>query len=214
MESFCLKPFKSRRSASMNLRLSYLVVFLLIGPPATLAQCSADADNTFKPFKGGENNPSGHFEWDSEAGPNHDKGGGHPDYAVERNVKNFATTTLKYRWAVGRLHNDALAGPKPDHNCYETTWPNQNAGPLEYGRGNDHTDTKVWEGLGEPKENAIWASFTLNIATAGSVRTLSMRVLSSYSKISEGSFSYNYLFESVSGGTVTLRWGVDKIGPL
>lgn len=129
---------------------------------------------------------------------------------MERNVKNLAATTLKYRWSVGRLHNDALAGPKPDHNCYETTWPNQNAGPLEYGRGNDHTDTKVWEGLGEPKENAIWASFTLNIATAGSVRTVSMRVLSSYSKISEGSFSYNYLFESVSGGTVTLRWGVDK----
>src|SRR2546428_8878735 len=99
----------------MKFHFSCIAAVLLLGPTISLAQCSADANNTFKPFTGSENNPSGHFKWDSAAGPNHDKGGGHPDYAVERNVKNLATTTLKYSWPVGRIHNDALAGAKTDH---------------------------------------------------------------------------------------------------
>jgi len=54
------------------------------------------------------------------------------------------------------------------------------------------------------------SSFSLNIEAAGNIRTVSMRVLSSYSKLPEGPFSYGYLFESLSGGTITLEWGVEK----
>src|SRR5205823_12221863 len=121
-----------------------------------------------------------HFEWYSGAGPNHDKGGGHPDYAVERSVKNLATTTLKYTWSVGRMHNDAQPAGKTDPFCFEAMWPNQNAGPLNYGRGNDKTDTKVWEGSNEPKANAIWSMFKFNIDTGAGTRVVSVRVLTSY----------------------------------
>lgn len=195
----------------MKLRLTFVsIASLLLVPPVSLAQCAADPNNTFKPFRGGEDKPAGHFEWYSGAGPNHDKGGGHPDHAVERSVKNLATTTLKYNWPVGRMHNDALSGGKTDPYCYEVTWPNQNAGPLNYGRGNDQTATKVWEGSDEPKISSIAATFSFNIDTDAGTRLISMRVLTSYQKLGEGSFAYDYLFESLRTEPVTLRWDVDK----
>jgi hypothetical protein len=191
----------------MKLHLvSLLGLALLFAPAAAFSQCAAGADNTFKPFKGGEDKPSGHFEWDSSAGPNHDEGGGHPDYAVERHVHNLSTTTtLKYRWPIGHLHNDELAAGATDPYCHEVTWPNQNKGPLDYDRGNERTDTKVWDSPDEPKESAILAVFSLNIVTEQGTRTISMRFLSSYKKTSGGSFSYDYSFENTNGGTVTLR---------
>jgi hypothetical protein len=194
----------------MRLRFNFVALLLLLAPSMFFAQCSADPDNTFKPFTGGEDKPAGHFEWYSTAGPNHDKGGGHPDYAVERKVQNLATTTLKYSWPVGRMHNDALPGGKSDRYCYEATWPNQNKGPLNYGRGNDQTDTKVWEGSDEPKVNALWAAFSFNIDSDGSTRVVSMRVLTSYHKSTDGGFSYDYFFESIHPEPVTLKWGVEK----
>jgi hypothetical protein len=198
----------------MKLHIGCLFGFVLLLAPSAFSQCAADATNTFQPFKGGEDKPAGHFEWDSSAGPNHDKGGGHPDNAVERHVHNLSTTTtLKYSWPVGRMHNDKLAAGKTDPYCYEVTWPNQNGGPLNYGRGNDQTATKVWEGSDEPKETAILAVFSFNIATDEGTRTVSMRFQSSYRKTAEGSFSYDYLFESANGGTVTLAWGVEILGP-
>lgn len=197
-------------SISMAVRFALLIGLTLL-PAVGFSQCAAEANTTFRPFKGGEDKPAGHFEWDSAAGPNHDKGGGHPDYAVERHVHNLsATTTLKYSWPVGRMHNEALAQAKTDSYCYEATWPNQNGGPLNYGRGNDKTDTKVWEGSDEPKENATFAVFSFNIITEEGPRAVSMRFLTSYRTTPEGAFSYEYLFESTNGGVVTLKWDIES----
>lgn len=195
----------------MRLRLNCVAAGLfLLTTSMSFAQCAADPSNNFKPFRGGEEKPAGHFEWYSGAGPNHDKSGGHPEYAVERSVNNLAATTLKYSWPVGRMYDDALAAGKTDSHCYEADWPNQNTGPLNYGRGNDHTDTKVWEGPDEPKFSAIRATFSFNIDTGGGVREVSMRVLTSYRKSAEGTFSYDYLFENVHGEPVKLDWNVEK----
>lgn len=194
----------------MRLRLVVSAAFLLLAPTTGSAQCSADADNTFKPFSDTVDKPSGHFHWDSSAGPNHVKGGGHLDYAVERNVNNLASTTLKYGWPVGRMRNDALTPSTLDHYCYEISWPNQNKGPLNYGRGNDQTDTKVWEGAEEQKVNTVSAFFSFNIGPPENVRTVSMRFVSSFRKTPEGLFAYDYAFESTGGGMVTLKWGIEK----
>jgi multidrug efflux pump subunit AcrB len=184
-------------SISMAVRFAVLIGLILV-PALGFSQCAAEANTTFGPFKGGEDKPAGHFESDSSAGPNHDKGGGHPDSAVERHVHNLSTaTTLKYSWLIGRMHNDALAQGKTDSYCYEVTWPNQDNGPLNYGRGNDKTDTKVWEGSDEPKENAILAVFSFNIITEEGPRTVSMRFLSSYKTTSQGAFAYEYRFEKL-----------------
>lgn len=195
----------------MRLHLTCVAAGLfLLAPSMCLAQCAADPNNNFKPYRGGENNPAGQFEWYSGAGPNHDRGGGHPEYALERSVKNLADTTLKYSWPVGRMYNDALGAHKTDSYCYEADWPNQNAGPLNYGRGNDHTDTKVWEGPNEPKASAIGAMFSFNIDTGGGVREVSMRVTTSYRRSVDGAFSYDYLFENVHGEQVKIEWNIEK----
>lgn len=124
-------------SISMAMRFAVLIT-LTLTPALGLSQCAAEPNSTFRPFKGGEDKPAGHFEWDSSASPNHDRGGGHPDNAVERHVHNLSiATTLKYSWPIGRMHNDALTQGKTDSYCDEVTWPNQNSGPLNYGRGND-----------------------------------------------------------------------------
>ena len=197
-------------SISKAVRLTVLIGLALV-PALGFSQCAAEASTTFAPFKGGEDKPAGHFEWDSSAGPNHDRGGGHPDDAVERHVHNLSTaTTLKYSWPIGRMHNDALAQAKTDSYCYEVTWPNQNGGPLNYGRGNEKTDTKVWEGSDEPKENSILAMFSFNIITEEGARVVSMRFLSSYRTTPQGAFAYEYLFESTNGGVVTLNWEIEK----
>lgn len=197
-------------SISKAVRFGLLIALTLV-PALGFSQCAAEANTTFQPFKGDADKPAGHFEWDSSAGPNHDKGGGHPDNAVERHVHNLSTaTTLKYSWPIGRMHNDALAQGKTDSYCYEVTWPNQGSGPLNYGRGNDKTDTRVWEGSDEPKENAILAVFSFNIVNEEGSRTVSMRFLSSYRTKAEGAFAYEYLFESTNGSTVTLKWEIEK----
>jgi hypothetical protein len=197
-------------SISVAVRFAVLIGLTLL-PALGHSQCAAEANPTFRPFKGVEEKPAGHFEWDSSAGPNHDKGGGHPDNAVERHVHNLSTaTTLKYSWPVGRMHNDALAQGKTDSYCYEVAWPNQNSGALNYGRGNDKTDTKVWEGSDEPKANAVLAVFSFNIITEEGPRAVSMRFLSSYKTMPQGAFAYEYLFESTNGAVVSLKWDIER----
>ena len=194
----------------MKLRISLLVIAVfLVSFSHASAQCSAPANTQFQPFSGGENNPSGHFEWYSAAAPNPQTGGGHPSHVFERHVKNLGSTTLKYDWPVGRMHNDALSPGTSDPFCYEYGWPNQADGPLHYGRGNDETKTTVWEGKDEPKTGAIWAIFAFNIGSGDGAQKFSMRVMTSVRKTPSGSFSYDYLFESLSG-KVTVQWDVEK----
>jgi hypothetical protein len=189
----------------------WLATLIAVAPASSvLAQCSAPANSQFQPFSGGENKPAGHFEWYSAAAPNPRQGGGHPTHVFERRVKNLGTTTLKYDWPVGRMHNDALPPGATDPFCYEYGWPNQTDGPLHYGRGNEETKTTVWEGKDEPKPGSIWAMFAFHIGTGGSVETVSIRVSTSYRQASSGAFSYRYLFESLQGKPVTLRWGIEK----
>jgi len=195
----------------MNLRelIMGIIAFLLL-PSVSIAQCSAPANQQIKPFHGSEDSPSGHFEWYSAAAPNPTQGGGHPSHVFERRVQNMASTTLKYSWPIGRMHNDALPAGKTDSFCYEYQWPNQADGPLHYGRGNNETQTSVWEGKDEPKVTEIWATFSFNIENAGGTQIVSVRVRSSLRRATAGKFSYDYSFESVNGTPVKLQWGVQK----
>src|SRR5436190_1441185 len=130
----------------------------------SFAQCPLAPNSQFKPFSRGEDKPAGHFEWYSAAGPNPTQGGGHPRHLFERRVTNEGSSTLKYTWPIGRMHNDALPAGHTDPFCYEFGWPNQDGGPLNYGRGNDKTDTTVWEGKDEPRTGTIVTAFTFNIS--------------------------------------------------
>ncbi len=187
------------------------VLVLFLAPSLSFGQCPIPANNQFKPFKGGENNASGHFEWYSAAGENPTQGGGHPSHVFERKVTNLGNATLKYDWPVGRMHNEALPAGKADPFCHEYGWPNQKDGPLNYGRGNAKTDTTVWEGKDEPAATAIRSSFTFNVLDkAGTVRMVSVQVESSIQRTSQTQFFYSIAFTNRSDEAVTLSWDVEK----
>jgi len=178
-------------------------------PALSPAQCPPPADPQFTPFHNKVDKPAEHFEWYSAAARNPTQGGGHPSHVFDRHVENLGNTTLKYNWPVGRMHNDALPAGSTDPFCYEYGWPNQKDGPLNYGRGNDLTDTTVWEGKDEPKASSIAASFSFSVLDGDHTRTISLRVSSSVRQAGIA-FSYAYYFISKAGQVVTLYWDVEK----
>jgi hypothetical protein len=89
------------------------------------------------------------FEWFSDADKYQKESG---RYCYERLVTNHhATAGLRFDWSVGRLKSENLA--PNDGKARRCTYYGETTtrdGPLNYGRGNNKTQTKVWEGQNEP----------------------------------------------------------------
>lgn len=198
----------------MKIYLFCASIALFMGAPASLAQCRLAPNSQFKPFSGKLNKPFANFEWYSATSPNPVQGGGHPSHVFERKVTNRASTTLKYTWPVGRMYNDALPPGQTDSYCYEFGWPNQDDGPLNYGRGNDKTATTVWEGKDEPGAQSISSLLTFNVLEEGKVRQVTLLVESSTRPTPEGVLAYGYLFRNLSERPIRLEWRVQEDKPL
>jgi len=204
-----------------------LLLFLLLSPTTGSAQdkpcpCAPRSDpSSFSERR--QNTEEGFdLEWFSDA-DKYEKEKGR--YCYERLVTNHhPTAPLRFDWHVGRLESDNLA-PRAGkaRTCSYYGEHTTREGPLNYGRGNDKTQTKVYEAQDEPKPQALTTIVQVDGFVFGRNYPVRLSLTSEVAQTIPNRFLYRYKLHLLSGSqnsmvhwrsaeTPLLRAALEKMG--
>lgn len=179
-----------------------IIVWLSLLPSNALPQgqaCPCTTDNDPQAFSERIKNTNEgiDFEWFSDADKYKD-----PDkYCYERTVTNHhPDKMLRFDWPVGRLKSPQLSpNGGVAQRCRYYGDRTTSKGPLHYGRGNDQTDTTVWEGQDEPPPTPLTTILHIDGVDAKGERYPVRVALTSTVALIRDRFQYTYVMSLQPG---------------